>query len=98
MTDDPIISPKYYKFMSKEKALEAIERNPDGIEVIDVIEACDLDYSLGQVTKYLLRAGKKDPSTKITDLGKAKYYLDRYIRQHASKQLPEIRIDLGGAE
>lgn len=48
-----------------------------GVETIDFIEAKDLNYRLGNVVKYVTRAGKKgDP---IEDLKKARWYLDREI-------------------
>jgi hypothetical protein len=48
-----------------------------GIEVIDFIEAKDLNFRLGNVIKYVSRAGKKgDP---IEDLEKALWYLQREI-------------------
>lgn len=49
------------------------------IEPIDVTEAWGLGFHLGNVIKYIERAGHKDPSKKIEDLKKAKWYLDRYI-------------------
>ncbi len=50
-----------------------------GIETIEVIEAFELGYHLGNVIKYILRAEKK--GEKLTDLKKARYYLNRYIDQ-----------------
>jgi hypothetical protein len=52
------------------------EGNP--YEAIKVIEAWKLDFSLGNVIKYISRAGKKNPSL-IEDLKKARWYLDRFI-------------------
>ena len=49
------------------------------IEVIDYIEDKKLGYHLGNVVKYVSRAGKKDASKTIEDLKKARWYLDRYI-------------------
>lgn len=49
------------------------------IEVIDYIEDKKLNYHLGNVVKYVSRAGKKDASKTIEDLKKARWYLDRYI-------------------
>ena len=48
-----------------------------GMEVIDVIEAFGLGFCLGNVIKYILRAGKKDAT--IQELKKARWYLDRHI-------------------
>lgn len=48
-------------------------------EAIKVIEAWNLGFCLGNVVKYISRAGKKDPATTIEDLEKARWYLDREI-------------------
>jgi len=48
-------------------------------EAIKVIEAWDLDFNLGNVVKYVSRAGKKDKETKLQDLEKALWYLQRSI-------------------
>jgi hypothetical protein len=48
-----------------------------GIETIDFIEAKGLNYHLGQVIKYVSRAGKKGDA--LEDLQKARWYLDREI-------------------
>ena len=49
-----------------------------GFETIDFIEAKDLNYRLGNVVKYVSRAGKKD-SDPVQDLEKAAWYLQREI-------------------
>jgi transposase len=76
LTDDEIIAlfdrpktdlvnhPKHYK--------------AGGIETIDFIESKDLNYRLGNVVKYISRAGKKD-SDPVQDLEKAAWYLKREI-------------------
>lgn len=48
------------------------------IEVIDFIEDQQLPYHLGNVIKYIARAGYK--GDKLEDLQKARWYLDRYIK------------------
>ena len=71
------------------KRVEALYKKPDlvnhpphyrdgGIEVIDFIEAKDLNFRLGNAIKYISRAGKKatDP---VQDLEKAAWYLKREI-------------------
>lgn len=50
-----------------------------GIETIDFIEAKQLGFHLGNVVKYIARAGKKQGSDEATDLRKARWYLDRKI-------------------
>jgi hypothetical protein len=47
------------------------------IEVIDVIESFGLNFNLGNVVKYILRADKK--SNRAQDLHKALWYLTREI-------------------
>jgi len=49
----------------------------DGIEVIDIIEDWRLGFHLGNVLKYLVRAGKK--GSKISDLKKARWYAERFL-------------------
>jgi hypothetical protein len=50
-----------------------------GIEAIDTIEAFDLNFNLGNVIKYVLRAGRK--GNKNIDLEKALWYLQREINK-----------------
>jgi hypothetical protein len=52
------------------------EDNP--YEAIKIIEAYDLNFSLGNVIKYVLRAGKKNESA-IEDLEKAARYIQFQI-------------------
>jgi len=48
-------------------------------EAIKVIEAWELNFHLGNVVKYISRAGKKDITKTKEDLLKAQWYLERYI-------------------
>ena len=52
-------------------------------EAIKIIEALELDkcFYLGNVCKYIFRAGKKDKTKEIEDLKKAQWYLDRKIKR-----------------
>lgn len=50
-----------------------------GIETIDYIEAKQLNYHLGNVVKYVSRAGKKGVA--LEDLKKARWYLEREIQR-----------------
>jgi transposase len=54
-----------------------------GVETIDFIEAKDLNYRLGNVVKYVSRAGKKN-SDPVQDLEKAAWYLQREIAARKS--------------
>ena len=53
------------------------ENNP--YEAIKVIEAWDLNFHLGNVVKYISRAGKKSKRS-VEDLKKAEWYLSRYVQ------------------
>ena len=52
--------------------------NTGGIEAIDVIEAWDLGFCLGNTVKYVSRAGRKSDKV-LEDLEKAAWYLNREI-------------------
>lgn len=69
------INPDHYKWL------------PNGIEAIEICE--NLGYNLGNVVKYILRAGRKDPSKLLEDLKKAQWYLNREVEKH---DLVENRI------
>jgi len=66
--DDPVNHPKHY--------------TDGGIETIDFIEAKRLGYHLGNVVKYICRAGKKGTNMGMQDLQKARWYLDRAIEKN----------------
>ncbi len=51
----------------------------NGIEAIDFIEAHGLNFSRGNVIKYVVRAGLKDSEDELTALLKARWYIDREI-------------------
>jgi hypothetical protein len=59
MSEDPINHPSHYQ--------------GNALEAIQVIEAFDLGFALGNTIKYVLRAGKKD--CRLKDLKKAQWYL-----------------------
>ena len=63
--DDPVNHPGHYC--------------DGGIETLDYILAKKMDFLLGQVCKYISRAGKKDPAKELEDLQKAEFYLKRKI-------------------
>ena len=67
---------------TERELLDLVNRPPHyrtgGIETIDFIEAKDLNYRLGNVIKYVSRAGRKDTDA-VQDLEKAAWYLQREI-------------------
>lgn len=50
----------------------------NGLEAIDVIEAFNLNFNLGNAVKYILRCGKKDND--LQELNKAIWYLERELK------------------
>lgn len=60
-------------------------RKETGLEAIEVIEAWDLNFNLGNVVKYVCRAGLKDKSERKEDLEKAIWYLSREL-ESSSKE------------
>ena len=63
-------------------------------ETIKVIEAWDLNFHLGNVIKYVSRAGKKDKNSAKTleDLRKAEWYLQRYIEEYQTIKIKKLDI------
>lgn len=53
--------------------------NQGKIEVIDFIEAWDMNFNVGNVVKYVSRAKYKNDE--LEDLKKARFYLDREIKR-----------------
>ncbi len=53
----------------------------NGFQVIDFIEALNLNFSRGNIIKYVARAGLKDGEDDLTALRKARFYLDREIER-----------------
>ena len=49
-------------------------------EAIKVIDAWNLDFCLGNVVKYISRAGKKGNNSAEQDLKKALWYLEHEIK------------------
>ncbi len=52
--------------------------HPSGIECIDIVR--HMNFNLGNVVKYLWRAGLKDAAPTIEDLKKAAWYLNDEIK------------------
>lgn len=52
----------------------------DPYEAIKVIEAWELNFNTGNTVKYIRRAGHKDAATRLEDLKKSRWYLDREIQ------------------
>jgi hypothetical protein len=63
------------------------------ITVIDIIEDYDLGFSLGNVIKYGLRAGRKPGEDGLDDLKKARWYLDREIQRIQQEKVVDANLD-----
>lgn len=69
VSSDVVNAPKHYQFSE--------------FEPVKVIQAWGLSFCLGNVIKYIARAGRKDSSKLIEDLEKAKRYIElelEYLR------------------
>jgi tryptophanyl-tRNA synthetase len=68
-------------------------KTKEGIEVIDVVKAYELNFNRGNILKYVCRAGKKGfeymKSNEIQDLEKALDYLQHEIK-YLRKEQEEI--------
>lgn len=75
----------YYTQLQRERGDVAVDHPAhyggadDPYEAIKVIEAWKLGFGLGNCVKYIARAGKK--GSLLTDLRKARWYLDRVIHR-----------------
>jgi len=74
LNESPVDHPRHY--------------NKGSIEVIDFIEDQEMNFNLGNVVKYVSRAGVKYPSKYVEDLSKALWYLEREIS--SAKKNPKI--------
>jgi hypothetical protein len=63
------------------------------IQPIDLIEAWDLNFRLGNVIKYACRAGHKND--RLEDLQKAQWYLQREIDKEVVRVAAESGRDIG---
>ena len=82
--NDPVNHPSHYTFGK--------------FEVLDVLEDWELGLHLGNVVKYIARAGHKGRGLEdeVEDLKKARWYLDRHIKRlEESVALQEEQSDGG---
>lgn len=63
----------------------------NGAQVIDIVER--LNFNRGNAIKYIARAGRKEGAETITDLEKAKWYLEREIARiiNDGKEVPPMK-------
>lgn len=90
------ISKKYYDTDStniipvEKDTNEYYGESGNAYEAIKVIEALGYGegFCLGNVLKYVIRAGKKAGNSKAEDLRKAKWYLERALVEIEQKEAP----------
>lgn len=58
-----------------------------GTIVWDFIDDMEFNFNLGNVIKYVSRAGKKEGNSKLQDLEKARDYLDHEIIRIMEEEL-----------
>jgi len=85
INDAPTYAQEQLADIERREAVNEAVNHPDyykrgGIEVIDAIEAWGLGFNLGNVVKYIARAGRKTKDG-LQDLRKAAWYLDREIKR-----------------
>lgn len=69
---DPVNHPKHYT------------SHPSGVECIEVVR--HMGFNLGNVVKYVWRAGMKDEAPTIQDLEKAAWYLNDEIERRKKEE------------
>ena len=74
---DPADIPQVTHYAAPDMVNSPAHYKVGGIETIDFIEAKGLSYNLGNVVKYVTRAGHK--GNRKEDLEKARWYLTREI-------------------
>lgn len=80
-----ILTAIYDDMMEQREQLQAVDHpahyggEDNTYEAIKVIEAWELGFNLGNVIKYISRAGKK--GSRLDDLKKAQWYLNREINK-----------------
>ena len=70
-----------------------MDKTPDyykgktGLQPQDLIDDFDLNFALGNVIKYVCRAGNKENETRLKDLQKASAYLNHEIWHEMQRKL-----------
>lgn len=74
----------------KEMVYHPDHYNKGGIEVLDIIDAYNLDFALGNAIKYILRADFK--GNKAQDLQKARFYINHSLKSPETKNMTPENI------
>lgn len=74
--------------MNKKDLINHPAHYTQGIECADYVESHGMDFFQGNAVKYITRF--KHKGTPLDDLKKARWYVDRLIKQEEKKVLVEI--------
>ena len=69
----------YYYKQKEENAIKPSHYKAGGFDVIAFCQLHNINFDLGNVIKYVTRAGKKENNSELQDLNKAMEYLKRRI-------------------
>ena len=76
--------------MEKQPIISSTPKHYQGtIQPIDLINAQNLNFNLGNVVKYVCRAGKKQGENVLSDLEKAKNYINYEIERVKNEEKNE---------
>ena len=87
----------YKRPTKKEMVYHPDHYNKGGIEVLDIIDAFNLDFALGNAIKYILRADFK--GNKAQDLQKARFYINHALKSLETQNMTSesnSQASLGG--
>lgn len=65
-------------------------KHPSGVECIEIVRHCN--FNIGNVIKYVWRAGLKDDNKTVQDLKKALFYLQDEIKRIENKEEKEVPV------
>ena len=75
--------------MSQSKIKPDYYTAPNGMEVLDFTNAFNLNFNLGNVVKYIVRAGHKEGEDAIEAINKANMYLMQELLRVAKNEARE---------
>ena len=76
--------------LKEEETKPTYYKGTGSIDVIDAIKIFKLNFNLGNILKYIVRAGIKSSTTRVKDLKKAREYLDREIKYHENYKADSV--------
>ena len=77
---DEVIEHKNKAMQVDNKAIKPNHYKSGGFDVISFCQIHEINFELGNVIKYVTRAGKKENNSELQDLLKAREFLNRRIK------------------